>query len=87
MNKKVFFDQFGRRSDCALFGAFARSTYQVDEVSENLIYLRFDSTNPCAVYKISKASTVTTREVAWGNWADRAALVYSPCNSTIEVEE
>jgi len=87
MSKKVFFDQFGRRSDCALFGAFPRNSYQVDEVSENLIYLRFDAQTPCAVYKIAKSGTVTTREVAWGNWADRAALQYFPCNSTIEVEE
>ena len=87
MSKKVFFDQFGRRSDASLFGAFPRNTYQVDEASESVIYLRYDGTNPCAVYRISVSGTVTTREVAWGNWADRASLSYSPCNSTIEVAE
>lgn len=85
--KKVFFDQFGRRSDSNHFGAFARNTYQVDEATENLIYLRFDAQTPCAVYRISVSGTVTTREVAWGDWADRTTLTYSPCNATIEVAE
>lgn len=73
----------------------ALPTYEVDDVGDGVTYIRFANTNPCAVQKITRVETVapdgglrasTVREVAYGDWEDRANLDYVPINQPIPVQ-
>lgn len=69
--------------------------YQIDDTGMGVQYIRFVNSTPCAVQRITKVETVApdggarsvvTREVAYGDWNDRANLTYYPINQPVPVQ-
>ena len=70
--------------------------YEVDDAGNGITYIRFANETPCAVQRITRVETTaedggvrvsTVREVALGDWDDRAELEYFPINQPIPVEQ
>lgn len=70
--------------------------FEVDDTGTGITYIRFVSTSPCAVQRVTVEETTgpdggrrsnTVREVAYGNWADRENLTYYPINQPVPVEQ
>ena len=73
----------------------ALPAYEVDDAGDGVTYIRFANTNPCAVQRVTRVESVdpdgglrasTVREVAYGDWDDRADLTYYPINQPIPVQ-
>ena len=69
--------------------------YQVDDSGIGVIYMRFEDATPCAVQRVTTTETTaedggvrstTIREVAFGDWNDRANLTYYPVNQPVPVQ-
>lgn len=70
--------------------------YEVDDAGNGITYIRFADSSPCAIQRVRKEQsfaedetvhTITTREVAIGDWANRRELDYYPINQPIPVEQ
>lgn len=69
--------------------------YEVYDAGNGITYVRFANTNPCAVQRITRVTTVApdggiriaiVREVAYGDWADKENLTYYPINQPVPVQ-
>ena len=69
--------------------------YQVVDDGNGVQYIRFMNETPCAVQRITHteytapdggARSVTTREIAYGDWNDRENLTYYPINQPVPIQ-
>jgi len=69
--------------------------YQCEDTGTGVQYIRFMDETPCAVQRITTVNTTApdggirttiTREVAFGDWADRENLTYYPVNQPVPVQ-
>ena len=69
--------------------------YEVDDAGNGITYIRFATSTPCAVQRVTRVQTTApdggirstvTREVAIGDWNDRANLTYYPINQPVPVQ-
>lgn len=69
--------------------------YQCVDTGTGVQYLRFENATPCAVQRLTTVNTTApdggnrstiTREVAYGDWADRENLTYYPVNQPVPVQ-
>lgn len=61
-------------------------TYQVDQVSDSLTYIRYFDTNPCMIRRVLVQGTVTTIAKCMGDWTNRTTQTYIPINQDIIIE-
>ena len=70
--------------------------FEVDDTGTGITYIRFVSTSPCAVQRITQQETtapdggarsVSVYEVAYGEWEDRESMTYYPINQPVPVEQ
>ena len=70
--------------------------YEVDDAGNGITYIRFADSSPCAVQRITRVQSFaedggvrvsTVREVAIGDWANRATLDYYPINQPVPVTQ
>ena len=80
-------DRFGRPAGTYNSINAEVEPYMVDKASANVTYIRYFDTDPCAVRRVTTEGSVTTIEVAYGSWSDRATLTYYPVNHVFEIEE
>lgn len=68
--------------------------YEVDDVGNGITYIRFENATPCAVQRVTRIESTApdggfrcsvTREVAIGDWSNRANLTYYPINQPVPV--
>lgn len=86
---KVIYDQYGRRPGDRHYGNNANPplVHIADESTAGVTYLCFFGTAARAIHRVTETAGITTLERAWGAWADRATLTYTPINDYIEVTE
>ena len=84
--RQILIDQYGRPSwNCGFRNASNRpSAYKIDS-QENVCYLKYDAETESAITRITTADGVSTVEIAFGNWNDRASLVYQEVNKPLLV--
>ena len=81
----VKYDRYGRQAGQIDPLEGIPEPYLVDRVSAALTYICYYNTNPRAVRRITVVDTLTTVEVAYGDWDNRENLTYYPVNHVFEV--
>ena len=78
MAKLVQIDAWGRPQYNSNFRNAANhpGAYKVDTATEGVCYICFSADAESAIQRIATADNVTTIEVGFGAWADRATLEY-----------
>ena len=70
--------------------------FEVDDTGTGIQYIRFVSTSPCSVQRVTSTETVApdggrrstiVHEVAYGDWEQRETLTYYPINQPIPINE
>ena len=77
-------DQSGFESTSVDFHRRKLSPYRVAE-NGSVTYLCFDDGVLRPIHRITKSTTETVIEWAYGAWTDRESLTYVPINQTLEV--
>lgn len=81
MSRYLTFDAYGIADDQRGFGKIKRLPCDYLTAANGDIYIRFDAKERCFIRRVRN----TDIGVAFGLWADRESLTYSPENSQIEV--
>ena len=81
-------DKYGRRESSLYFRMGELEPYIVEEDSNSgITYICYTGDPQRAIRRITERTsagvTTTTIEVAFGDWADRASLIYQPVNSEL----
>lgn len=84
----ILVDQFGRPSTHPYFKDASNplAAYQIDDSTTGVTYIRYSADDECVVQKVSTADSVTTVEVAFGAWADRASLTFQQVNEPLIID-
>lgn len=64
----------------------AKKAYQVDTSTSGTTYIRYDSADTGWIKRIVEDDNGIMITVAFGSWANRANLAYSPNGSTLDVD-
>ena len=82
--KQILIDAWGRPSYNPNYknAANTPAAYQI-AASGNITYIRYSDSPKNAIRKITDNSGITTIEVAFGSWENRATLEYQPVNKPL----
>ena len=77
-------DKFGQDSTSYGYRYMELEPYIVDEATAGVTYICYTNDAQRAIKRITEANSVTTIEIGYGAWADRASLTnYRPINEEI----
>lgn len=77
-------DQYGFEATSMYFQRRKLLPHRIAEVN-GITYMCFDDRALRPIHRITKTTSDTIIEWAYGDWADRANLNYVPINQTLEV--
>lgn len=88
MSRQILIDQYGRPSTHPFYKDASNplAAYQVDDATTGVTYVRFQADDECVIQRISTSDGVTSIEVAFGLWANRASLTFQQVNEPLAID-
>ena len=79
------YDKFGRAENSVNFRYGELEPYMIDEASDSVTYICYTDDAERAIKRITEIDNITTIEIGFGAWDDRADLTnYGPINKEID---